>query len=316
MKAIDYCRALFEEHIEPAVRDSLPEVLPHLSAGVIGSGSQVLGFDDERSQDHGWGIASCKFLLPPELVVSLGSSLQKVVTEAVPESFMDLSSREHLGDNPICVTSIDAFFEEHFYGAHPPGTVPDWASADASRLHYARSGSIIHDPSGALSNRVQEFRDSYYPEDVWRWKVASSLWLVWHYGDYNSFGRLSHRGDGVGLLIGQGHCVAHSMELIVLLNREFPVYWKWLHQQYRRLPKWMDETYSFFQQLESTSDIRTRGLAIRDLCEQLRQVICEAGLVPDSSWRNYMASKDIAAQIEDEEVRQLIRDEEPRFFCW
>jgi len=45
-------------------------------------------------------------------------------------------------------------------------------------------------------------------------------------------------------------------------------------------------------------------------------VICEAGLVPDSSWRNYMASKDIAAQIEDEEVRQLIRDEEPRFFCW
>ena len=306
---------MFEQHLEPAVQRHLPALLPELSAGIVGSGSEVLGFDDHLSQDHSWGPGSCKFLLPPELLESSRVALKEVLSDAVPGHFMGISVKR-LRPDDIQVMSIDECYQQYFERPHPPSTIAEWVDADPSDLHYASRGSVIHDPSRALGRRIQEFRDAWYPTDVWKWRVASHLWRIWHFGDYNSFGRLSKRRDGVGLLIGQGHCVADTMRLICLLNREFPVFWKWLHRQYQMLPRWVDETYPFLKTLEGASDVVTRGEAIRDLCEALRGILCEVGLMPDRRWRNFMASKDVSRQIEDEIVRRLIAEREGQLATW
>ena len=44
-------RLFFDEVVRPLLTSKLPEL--GYSAGLIGEGSDVLGFDDEMSRDHG-----------------------------------------------------------------------------------------------------------------------------------------------------------------------------------------------------------------------------------------------------------------------
>ena len=51
LKGHVYCKALFDEVFLPILKERFPDVLPRLSAGIIGVGSDVLGADDELN--HG-----------------------------------------------------------------------------------------------------------------------------------------------------------------------------------------------------------------------------------------------------------------------
>ena len=140
-----------------------------------------------------------------------------------------------------------------------PVTIEEWAAADDNNLCYASSGFVLYDPSNALSERISAFQKAYYPADIWKWKIASDLWGIWHNGDYNSSYRLAKRGDGIGLLIGQGAFVESTLRLLCLLNKRFPVYWKWLHWQAQSLPKWIDMIEPSLKKLESANNHETRG---------------------------------------------------------
>ena len=50
LKGHEYCQALFDEVFLPILQERFAEILPRLSAGVIGMGSEVLGADDNESQ--------------------------------------------------------------------------------------------------------------------------------------------------------------------------------------------------------------------------------------------------------------------------
>ena len=52
MKGLELSRAYFESHGLPMLKEQFSEVMPFLSAGLVGSGSEVLGYDDEISEDH------------------------------------------------------------------------------------------------------------------------------------------------------------------------------------------------------------------------------------------------------------------------
>ena len=116
-------------------------------------------------------------------------------------------------------------------------TVKTWAAASESALCQAQAGRVFHDPLGRLGERKRAFERAYYPDPVWKWRVASKLFRLWHYGDYNLRGRLLKRQDGVSALIGQGVFVEAAMQLTFLLNRRFAPYWKWLHWQRAQEPK-------------------------------------------------------------------------------
>ena len=317
MRCYEYCQALFDEVFLPVLRERFPDILPRLSAGAVGTGSDVLGADDELSRGHDWGYAKCQLMLPESDVKQYGPSISQVLLAAVPDGFRGVTAAE-LEPKEIRVNTIDSVYRDTygFPSGHPPVTCKEWASVDANTLCYASSGFLLYDPSGALAERMAEFQNAYYPPDIWKWHIASNLWSIWHTGAYNSCDRLARRGDGVGLLIGQGGFVAGTMRLMVLFNRRFPVYWKWLHWQFQRLPRWTDVLAPFLGELESAADHEARGEIIRRMCQEIRGILHQEGLLPDTEWRNFMGSVEILQQIESTEVRELIRDREPHLDVW
>ena len=55
IKGLALCREFFHEEAEPILKKQYPEL--RYSAGLIGYGSDVLGYDDPVSRDHMWGTA-------------------------------------------------------------------------------------------------------------------------------------------------------------------------------------------------------------------------------------------------------------------
>jgi len=77
---LELSRLYYEEAVRPILDRHYPG-LPH-SAGLIGPGSEVLGFDTQMSADHHWGPRALLFLseadharLAGELRATLGNEL-------------------------------------------------------------------------------------------------------------------------------------------------------------------------------------------------------------------------------------------------
>ena len=68
MRGLELSRGYFEEFGRPMLESQFPEVLPYLAAGLIGSGSECLGFDDETSTDHDFEPGFLIFLPGEEIV--------------------------------------------------------------------------------------------------------------------------------------------------------------------------------------------------------------------------------------------------------
>lgn len=315
LKGHTYCKTLFDEFFLPVLKERFPNVLPRLSAGVIGMGSDVLGADDELSRDHDWGPSKCQLLLSEQDITAYGSAISQALEAAIPDALLGIDT-DILRPKTIRISTIDEVYHDFHKSAHPPVTIKEWAAADDNNLCYASSGFVLYDPSNALSERISAFQKAYYPSDIWKWKIASDLWGIWHNGDYNSSYRLAKRGDGIGLLIGQGAFVECTLRLLCLLNKRFPVYWKWLHWRAQSLPKWMNIIEPFLKKLESANNHKTRGEIISDICQSIREILYKMDLLPDTEWRNFMGSQEIALQIESTQVKTLIREKEPHLYVW
>ena len=69
---------LFNEYAKPIIDEYFPNL--QYSAGLIGYGSDVLGYDDEVSRDHMWGPRFYMFLSDNDIdkKTKYSTSLQKI----------------------------------------------------------------------------------------------------------------------------------------------------------------------------------------------------------------------------------------------
>ena len=95
MKGIELCRAYFEAEGRPMLKElegQYPELKGRLAAGLVGQGSECLGFDDERSWDHDFGASFCIWL-PQELYARYGSVCQEAY-DRLPPVFEGMPKRQ------------------------------------------------------------------------------------------------------------------------------------------------------------------------------------------------------------------------------
>ena len=151
------------------VRPILAERFPHLpyAAGRVGSGSDVLGFDDDTSQDHDWGLRLNLFV-PVDAVNEVDRELERQLPETyegLPTrfAFTGQTERRHHVD----VTSVSEFLDARLgFDPRTDPSVADWLSLTGQAALEVTAGPVFIDTDGALIAARHAL--AWYPDDVWR----------------------------------------------------------------------------------------------------------------------------------------------------
>lgn len=87
IKGLELCERFFKECAKPILDKYFPDL--QYSAGLIGYGSDVLGYDDEISRDHMWGPRFYMFLRKND--INKKDEIFNEFAENLPYTFMDYS---------------------------------------------------------------------------------------------------------------------------------------------------------------------------------------------------------------------------------
>lgn len=235
---------LSEGFYREAVRPILDAAFPGLvhAAALIGSGSDVLGYDTPRSTDHGWG-PRCSLLLPDADANAHRDAIDQTLDERLPPTFRGYPTRFSRGAegvltpeapprHEVCTASLPRFFLRHL-GFDPTTeiTAVDWLTCPQQRLIELTSGTVFHDGFGALTAVRQ--RLVYYPDDVWRAMLAAQWQRI---AQEEAFiGRCGEVGDELGSAVVGARLVREVMRLCFLIERRYAPYSKWFGTAFTRL---------------------------------------------------------------------------------
>jgi hypothetical protein len=233
---IELARRYWIEIVAPVIDELLPGV-PRAAAR-LGAGSDVLGFDTERSMDHGWGPRVVVFM---ETGVSLSPErrieLLKAIDARIPDEFLGHPTRFAAADgdpayHQVTLTAVGEWFKLALgFDPRDPMSDADWLAAPSQLLLEATAGAVFEDATGEL-NAARE-RLSWYPHDVWLYLLGCQ----WRRIDQEEpfVGRTGEVGDELGSAVITARLVRDLMRLCFLIERQYAPYSKWLGTAFARL---------------------------------------------------------------------------------
>jgi Domain of unknown function (DUF4037) len=230
-EAIRLARGYYEEVVAPLLRARWPH-LRHAAAR-LGSGSDVLGLDDDMSRDHDWGLRLTLFVEPGAV-----HHVAALLDEHLPQSYAGLPVRFSTTWDPVVrhrveVVTVTAFVTSHL-GVDPTTDLApvEWLGLTGQSVLEVISGEVFADTPGTLT-RVRELL-AWYPDDVWRYVVAADWSRLSQ--EMPLMSRAGRRGDDLGSRVLAARLVGTAVHLAFLLTRQWPPYPKWLGTAFSRLP--------------------------------------------------------------------------------
>jgi catechol 2,3-dioxygenase-like lactoylglutathione lyase family enzyme len=213
---------------------SLLDGVPH-SAGLLGNGSEVLGFDDEVSRDHAFGPRAQILVAGDDEVAAVHGALERLpeTFEGLPVHFVFADRFGSAAHHQVEVATVSRFFADRI-GCDPVAGVrlSDWLTIPTQALATLVGGAVFHDPDGSLTSRREALR--WYPDDVWRYALAAG-WL--RVSQEEAFvGRTGAAGDDLGSALVTARIARELVRIAFLIERRWAPYSKWLGTAFSRLP--------------------------------------------------------------------------------
>lgn len=241
---LELSRRFYAEAVLPLLDAAVPG-LAH-SAARIGSGSEVLGFDTPRSSDHEWGPRLQLFLSPAD-VVRHGRRIERLLSERLPRTFHGYPTHfapageangvrvMQVTDGPVHhrvdIADVDGWAAGQLGFTPSEGvTTTDWLATPTQRLAENTSGAVFHDGLGELVPLRE--RLAWYPHDLWLYLLACQWKRI---SQEEAFvGRCGEAGDELGSAVTGARLVRDLMRLVLLMDRRYPPYGKWLGSAFSR----------------------------------------------------------------------------------
>ena len=236
MNGLELSKAYFEAYGKPMLEEQFPQLLPHLAAGLFGSGSVCFGYDDEISRDHDFEPGFCLFL-PGEDVVDRKTAFALERSYAkLPKEFMGLrrAAMSPVGGERHGILRTAEFFTGKIGAGDGILTLSQWLSVPEQSLAECTNGELYFDNRGEVS-RIREVL-AYFPEEIRRKKLAGQLLLMAQSGQYNFLRCIRHGENGAAQLAAV-EFVKSTMSAVFLLNRRYQPYYKWSFRAMRAMPK-------------------------------------------------------------------------------
>jgi hypothetical protein len=224
-------RTYYLDVVAPLLAARWPS-LPHAAAR-LGSGSDVLGLDDDTSRDHDWGLR-LTLLVPADLVADVVEYLERTL----PDSYADLPTRFATTWDPVVRQRVEVATAEDFVtsrlglDASRDLDAVDWLCLTGQCLLEVTAGPVFADTLGTLTRLRQ--RLAWYPDPVWRYVVAADWTRLAEH--LPLMGRSGQRGDDLGSRILAGRIAHTVMHLAFMLERRWPPYPKWMGTMLTQLP--------------------------------------------------------------------------------
>lgn len=301
MKGLELAKRYYEEIGRPALLERCPELETYLAAGLVGEGSECLGYDDELSRDHDWGPGFCLWL-SDEAMQHYGREARKVY-ESLPKTWLGYTRlRENdMSAGRVGVMGIEEFFFRFLGRTAPPEKLTDWLTIPEHALCACTNGMVFEDRLGRFT-AIRQALESYYPEDVRRKKLAARCALAAQSGQYN-FPRCLKRNDRLAAMRALGEFVDHSQAVVFLLARRYRPYYKWAGRAMGELP--------LGAELEPLFNSLTDGVleehiqAVEEICARLIAAMQAEGLTGGTDDFLLPHAMNVQETIEDSTIRSL-----------
>jgi hypothetical protein len=242
VKGLELSRRFFFEAVQPVLERRFPDL--QYAAALIGYGSEVLGFDDDMSQDHEWGPRV--ELFTDEL--DRAPEIERTLADELPTTFAGLPTNFAHDEDPdtVRMTAIEkgpvahrvqtfklADYLRVRIGVDPRDgfTTTDWLVTPSQQLLELTAGEVFADPVGELT-RVRELL-AWYPHDVWLLVMAGHWKRIAEFEHLH--GRTLIRRDELGSRLLVAALVRDLMYLGFLQHRRYAPYPKWFGAAYAEL---------------------------------------------------------------------------------
>lgn len=295
------CQAYYEEIGKPMLTAQFSAVQDRIAVGLVGDGSECLGFDDEISRDHDWGPSFCLWLTNEDYA-TFGQDLQKAY-DALPKTFRGFTRKTASGGaGRVGVLRISDFYRQFIGLSHAPTTIAEWNAIPEKYLAKATNGAVFADPLGRFTAIRKELLQ-YYPEDVRLKKIAVRAATMAQSGQYN-YPRIAKRHDAVASGCALYEFVNAAMSMAYLLNKKYMPFYKWAFRGLRDLPK-VPQLSGKLEQLCASSNVAKNVALIEDICTDVRDEWRLQGIADGPSDFLITYGADIISKIKDQHLRSL-----------
>lgn len=247
MKGLQLAENFYQECVQPILAEHFPE-LPY-TVCLIGSGSEILGFDTEMSADHHWGARLMMFLTADDYA-QYNQILKTTFSEKLPYEIKGHSTHwsvlepgETGSQIPLDITSgavnhrIEIYTLDDFTTQYLDSSTSDeltpliWLTIPAQKLRTMIAGAVYHDGIGELSTLREKL--AYYPHEVWLYLLLAGWRRISQ--EEHLMGRAGYVGDELGSRLIGARLVHDMMNLCFLMEKQYAPYPKWFGTTFQLL---------------------------------------------------------------------------------
>lgn len=249
VKGLELSRLFYFQAVRPILESQFPGLA--YSAALLGSGSEVLGYDTEMSSDHHWGPRVMLFTQPgPGL--QLYQAIDRAMADQLPLTFLGYPTNfapsnpqdngvrllQAVSQGPVAhrveVSTVSGFFQDYL-GVSPQAELSPagWLTLQEQRLLGVTAGEVYYDGLAPAGLEAARARFAYYPTDIWLYLLAAQWMKISQEEPF--VGRCGCVGDELGSRLVAARLVGILMRLGFLLEKRYAPYSKWFGTAFNRL---------------------------------------------------------------------------------
>jgi hypothetical protein len=229
--------SFYREVVQPLFLKHFPNL--KYAAGLVGQGSDVIGFDSEKSIDHNWGPHLHIFLSEPDFV-EYKHKIDEVLSTELPYTYKGFSTNFVEGDkyrrsipkikksgkinHLFAFWTPQSFFMYYLgFDINKKPSYRNWLLFPQQALIEVTTGKLFHDDLNLIDLRRSFL---YYPDDIWKYMISVQWGKIRDLIQFQA--RSGEEGDELGSQVSTAQTVHTIMFMCFLLERKYVPYDKWL----------------------------------------------------------------------------------------
>ncbi len=302
MKGLELAESYYLACGVPMLKEKFAPYVDRIAAGLVGDGSECLGFDDELSRDHDWGPGFCLWLVEEDFQ-AIGTALNDALSK-LPQTFGGYGPRQmsEWGTGRVGAFEISGFYS-NFIGVNCiPTDINQWLFIPEDCLSACTDGKVFHDPLGEFT-RWRNALLAFYPEDVRLKKIASRCMTTAQSGQYN-LKRSVQRKEYFAAQYAETKFCADVISLIFLLNKRYTPFYKWMHRALKSLPLLGEFVHVRITDIVISNDYEEKISIVENICISIIDELRSQGLSDAKS--NFLLDHgpQIQSKIKDKQLRE------------